>query len=365
LHLAFNGWPLARGGEPEGALHLTDLLERLPALAPQHRYTLLVPSGGPSMSYPGVAVGLVPAGNGEWARLWFEQGRFPRQAASRKADLLYYPYPAAPTASPTPVAAWHGCGEARLLQRRPLGRLRATLGIAGLSGAAAEIFIGLGGSSDGAARRRTVPPMAPRAFDPAEQKEDYERRARYDLPSSYVLADGAGLEEIEVLLAGWTWVDSAMGDSISLVVLSRSWPTTSLVRSRAMALDLDLSVRAVERVKSEDLPAVYRGAEAFLFGGWGHGREAVCRALACGLAIVGIESPEAAILLGPAAYLVPALDARRLGAACLTVLVEPDVRERLRSRAREQGAPLRADGPLRALLGHLESIVERQAKPRL
>ncbi len=358
MHLAFNGWPMVREAEPRTALHLTDLLERLPALAPQHRYTLLLPPGDPVEVPSEVFSRIVSAGKGEWARLRFEQRRLPQEAGSRGADLLYFPYPAAPMASPVPVAAWHGFGGvARARPRGLVGRARASLGLSGLRGAAAQLSMDAEGLPEGCIDRRwAVPPMTPRAFAPGERSEDRERRVHYDLPPSYVLADEVGPNEIALLLAGWTWVDSAVGDSTSLVVLSRGRGTGSLVRSRAASLGLESSVRVVEQVLPGDLPALYRGAEAFLVAGGGGASDGVCSALACGLAIVGIESPQTSSLLGPAGYLVPAGDARRLGAACLTVLVEPAVAEGLRGEAMARGARLLSDEPLRVLLSHLERL---------
>lgn len=358
MHLAFNGWPLVREAEAETALHLTDLLERLPTLAPQHRYTLLLPPGEPPRVPAAVYLRSVPAGEGEWAGLRFEQRRLPREASSLGADLLYFAYPAAPLASPVPVAVWQGFGGASPAHPRgPLGRMRASLGLAGLRGAAARLSMDPDGlPANGIDRRWAVPPMTPQAFAPGERKEDREKRARYDLPPSYVLADRVGPEEIALLLAGWTWVDSAVGDSTSLVVLRQGRGTGSRLRSRAESLGLASSVKVVERVVPDDLPAIYRGAEAFLLAGGKGAGEGLCAALACGLAIVGIESPQAASLLGPAGYLVSPGDARRLGAACLTVLVEPAMSERLRGEARARGAGLLSDNPLRVFLSHLERL---------
>jgi glycosyltransferase involved in cell wall biosynthesis len=141
-----------------------------------------------------------------------------------------------------------------------------------------------------------------------------------------------------------------------LVVLTPVRGAGSRIRARAGSLGLESSVRVVERVVPDDLPAVYRGAEAFLLAGGKDGGDELCAALACGLPIVGTETPKAASLLGPSGYLVPPGDARRLGAACLTVLVEPAMSERLRSEARARGAGLLSDKPLRVLLSHLERL---------
>ncbi len=199
--------------------------------------------------------------------------------------------------------------------------------------------------------------MAPRAFGPDELAHDRAARGNCGLPEAYVLADGVNPEEIELLLAAWTWVNSTMGDAYDLVILGARRTHAPELRRRTQSLGLGDSVRLVEGVRADDMPAIYRGAEAFLFAGARCSGEAVQRALASGAAIVGVETPEATDLIGPAGYLVPGRDARLLGAACISVLAEPEMRERLRSRAREQGASLRADAPLEALLRHLEDVV--------
>jgi glycosyltransferase involved in cell wall biosynthesis len=200
--------------------------------------------------------------------------------------------------------------------------------------------------------------MAPRGFQPGEHPQDRVKRARYDLPEPYVLAECEDPEGIDLLLASWTWVTSAMGDSVALRLIGPRRAEAIAARRRTEGPSLGASVRALEDLSSDDLPAVYRGAEAFLFVGWGRVGDGVQRALACGMAIVGVENPEAASLLGPAGYLVKGRDARLLGAACITVVSEPEMRERLRSRARERGEPLTADAPLLALLGHLEEVAK-------
>jgi glycosyltransferase involved in cell wall biosynthesis len=146
-----------------------------------------------------------------------------------------------------------------------------------------------------------------------------------------------------------------VGDTVTLVVLARG-STARQIRSRTKESDLLASVLVLEGVRPEDLPAIYADAEAFLFVGWGPSGEAVRRALASGLAIVGSETPESARVVGTAGYLVPGSDARLLGAACLTLIVETELSERLRDAAKRRGAALTSDEPLRALLAHLELV---------
>ena len=62
-------------------------------------------------------------------------------------------------------------------------------------------------------------------------------------------------------------------------------------------------------------------------------------ALACGLPVAAASTPEAGSILGDAAYIAPAEDARALGAACLSVLVEEDLAESLKvAGARRAGS---------------------------
>jgi glycosyltransferase involved in cell wall biosynthesis len=170
-----------------------------------------------------------------------------------------------------------------------------------------------------------------------------------------VLSHCSGTEDLGLLLGSWTWVASATGDTVSLAVMARG-SAARQIRSRKRVSDLLASVLVLEDVCPEDVPAIYGGAEAFLFAGRDCSGEALRRALAGGLAVVGTETVETARVVGAAGYLVPGSDARLLGAACLTVLVEPEVSGRLRGEASARGAPFVADAPLEILLSHLERI---------
>jgi hypothetical protein len=356
VHIAFNGLPLVAAGEPDAALHLRDLLERLPALAPGYRYTLLLPGEATYPSWQGVATMGLERRKGEWGRLWLEQHDLVRAAVAAGADVLYFPYAAAPISSAVPVVAWCGSPGDRPIGGGPAARLRATVAEAGLSGAAGLIHIDDAGPlATSGERRLAVPPMVPRTFGSRATPRDPQVADRYGLPQAYVLSHCGGPGDVGLLLGAWTWVASAVGDTVTLVVLARG-STARQIRSRTKESDLLASVLVLEGVRPEDLPAIYADAEAFLFVGWGPSGEAVRRALASGLAIVGSETPESARVVGTAGYLVPGSDARLLGAACLTLIVETELSERLRDAAKRRGAALTSDEPLRALLAHLELV---------
>jgi glycosyltransferase involved in cell wall biosynthesis len=82
------------------------------------------------------------------------------------------------------------------------------------------------------------------------------------------------------------------------------------------------------------LAALYRGCSLLFHpvqpSVWG---DPLRLALAAGRPIVGVEAPAVSGIVGPAAYLVPAADARKQGAAMLTVLVEESLADHLASSA--------------------------------
>jgi glycosyltransferase involved in cell wall biosynthesis len=91
-------------------------------------------------------------------------------------------------------------------------------------------------------------------------------------------------------------------------------------------------------IAEEDKPAVYRGAACFVFPSRYEGFGLpVLEALACGVPTVTTAEASIPEVVGEAAYLVPdPNDTRKLGAAMIAVVVNPDVVDRLTDAAREQ-----------------------------
>jgi len=98
------------------------------------------------------------------------------------------------------------------------------------------------------------------------------------------------------------------------------------------------TVQLLESLRWDQLPALYRGATVFLHLGFTANGQELRWALATGTPVAGVKTPAAAAILGEAGYLVGDGDARTLGAACLTLLVERD----------EMGRRLGQAGMLRA-----------------
>ena len=64
--------------------------------------------------------------------------------------------------------------------------------------------------------------------------------------------------------------------------------------------------------------------------------------MACGKPLVASETALTGAIVGPAAYLAPPGDARSLGAALVTVIVEEQVAENLSAAASQRSANWRA-----------------------
>jgi|HigsolmetaAR202D_1030399.scaffolds.fasta_scaffold04778_3 Glycosyltransferase len=118
MHIAINGafWNQPSTGSGQ---YLRRLVQSLPAAAPQHRYSLVVPAAiGPIQDPPD---GLRVVGvrtpfdtrSENLAKLWFEQFGQVAAAQKLKADLLHVPYAAPPLRSSVPVIStvhdiiWH------------------------------------------------------------------------------------------------------------------------------------------------------------------------------------------------------------------------------------------------------------------
>ncbi|MGH2627910.1 MAG: hypothetical protein ACRDHY_14825, partial [Anaerolineales bacterium] len=261
-------------------------------------------------------------GGGPWARLRFEQIDLPRAALAAGADLLFIPYPNSPLRSGVPVIA-AGRDVRAADGAGAVERVRRSLGRAGLRGAAAVVVFA--DQPPPVARGIhfvTLPPGVGPAFRPVPAPDDMEVRSRLGVPDACVLCLAPPTDRLEFLLAAWTWVDGSVGDSIPLVVAALPSEAREPLRLHARTMDVAGSVRMIEEVTLTDLPALFRGAQAYLDAG-GPSVQALRWALACGVPVAAMESAPSAAALEDSAYLAAPDDSRALGAACLTLLVEP------------------------------------------
>lgn len=346
MHLALSGWALARPapdpGSAAAALLALDLLERIPVLAPEARLTLVAPPGDLPALPAAAELTRTPRRRARWEQVWFEQHDAPRAAAAAGADLLLLTAAAAPLRTPVPVAALLTPDPERARPGLP-ERLRDTLALTGLAGAALRVaWADLPPSLDAGAPVQRLPAVVPPSF----RTTDVEGAG-----PGYVLAHVAGAQDVPRVLAAWTWVEAGAGGAVELRVCGALDEAELARQVRALGLE---SVRALPPGDAGALPGLYRAAEAVLSAGAGAGWD-LRWAMASGTPLAAFGTPAANAVVGPAGYLAPPGDARALGAACLTLLVEQEIARSLRERGLERAEAYRGEAPLRALWQGLQA----------
>jgi glycosyltransferase involved in cell wall biosynthesis len=139
-----------------------------------------------------------------------------------------------------------------------------------------------------------------------------------------------------MLSAAWSWVAGSVGDEYALLILGAGAAAQSRMWDWAGKHGWQANLYFSSCPDLGELRDVYRQALVFLQIDPILSGQGLRWAQASGAAIVGFERGPTAMITGPAGYLVSAGDARQLGAAILTLLVEEDLRQELRGKGFEQ-----------------------------
>jgi glycosyltransferase involved in cell wall biosynthesis len=135
-----------------------------------------------------------------------------------------------------------------------------------------------------------------------------------------VLAHGVSQAEISLLLSAWTWV--AYASDAQLVILTAAHRIRDAIQLESKQLGVAESVVVPTELEPRLVPRLYARARALLLTGGPAGRSPACWAMASRVAVAAVDVPGLGTLLGDAGYLVRPGDARALGAACLSLLVD-------------------------------------------
>ncbi len=347
MRIAINGWPFSRQPTSPAALHLRELMDMLAAADPLIDLLVLHPGDQLQPPLPVETRGL-GGSQSSWGRLRFEQRHMPRAAAQAGAEVLLSTLPGGALRSPVPQA-FLSRPQPAPVRSSLLERLRWALGTAGIHGAAAAFsYADLPMASRMDVKLRRLAPSVGPGYRPVDESDDRARRSAHDLEAGYVLCLGATRESLRMLLAAWTWVEGSMGDAVPLLLLGLEGELKAMAAHIAADLELEDSVIDRPVVDFESLPAIYRGAAACLHPGTSETGQELRWALASGVPIAAPETADTRAVCGDAAYLAPPGDARGLGAACLTLLVE----------AEEVARPLRQKGLLRAAAYHEPASIQ-------
>jgi glycosyltransferase involved in cell wall biosynthesis len=195
-------------------------------------------------------------------------------------------------------------------------------------------------------RAEHVPPFVGADFRPMEGAQ----QSSQGLEPGYVLCAGVQAAQVPFLLAAWSWVEGSTGEAAPLVLLGVEPAAEPGILEQARALGIESTVKVLPPLPLGELPGLFRGAAVYLsLDPEAHGQP-LRWALSCGVPIAGLSGPSAAAVLGEAAYLVQPGTARRLGAACLTLLVDEQVAADLRRKGLARAEAYHGRGPREAWL---------------
>jgi hypothetical protein len=354
----FDGAPLVWKPNSPAEVQLLTLLEQRPGRA----RTLVALPGRPLFPLPDNIQSVpVNAPARSPSRLAWEQTLLPRLASEQQADFLHFTGEYAPLfgramtiLSPTMPASTPIPASGRSVEER----LRLALGQGGRARLRARFWPADLPAPDEAGRIVKLPPKVHPAFTQAAIAPDLE------LPDDFVLYHGP-LDEraLQRLLSAWGWAAAAVGETTMLLILGAD----PLQREKIAQLARNshrADVQALPLLPLEGLAWLYQHCRAVFhpapIGAWAG---ALRLGLACGRPLVGLETPWADSLVGPAAYLVPnaaddlAQD-RALGAALITVIVEESVAKNLEEAAQWRSIAWGAQDFQQALDSAYQTLLE-------
>jgi glycosyltransferase involved in cell wall biosynthesis len=357
MRVMLDGWSLCYAPNSAAALHLLDLLQ---IISEEYQPLLALPGDLDEVSElpEYVDIHLLPTRHTPGAHLLWEQRTLPRLARRQSADLLHLvTYSVALAGGPPTLVS--PCGFTQDEQRLTAGladRLRRALSVGTLGQAQAILWPADLPQPDLPALYKPLPPLVSPDFNPTDPP-DLAALEPYHLPESYVLYHGPqDPASITRLLDVWSWAAGAVGELYPLVVLGMEKQGRQQLLEVSADTKLNQTLIRLPAVSLPAIAALYRGAAALLHIGdvspWGG---PLRYALACGVPVVAAYSSDADALVGPAGYLVGSDDARAMGAALLSVLVNEEVAQPLR-----QAALVRAAGWRMAEFGQQLFGVYRQ-----
>lgn len=349
MKVLYDGWPLVRNPSSPAGLHLLAILDHLP----ESIQPVIALPGLPPPWLPELSVYTLPTAATEVGRLTWEQHHLPGIARRINAAVLHMTVPRAPLRGAVCVVspAEFQAGNRFLREVGSLGviqRLRDSFGLGGLARAAGVLWPEDFPEPGSSHAFRRVPPIVPHGFHPqtasngrANQRKTLENMLGKDPPETFILYQGpTSPQYLYLLIEAWRQAAGPIGGYHPLLVAVSSNSARKQVEAFAGAAGLSGSLKALAGASPQFLSWLYQECTAVFhpvpaFSPWGG---SIHHGLACGRAIVAAENVQSDAMVGPAGYLIPANDPRRLAAALITVVVEEEVKGKLESAARQRAA---------------------------
>ena len=285
-------------------------------------------------------------------KAWFEQISLPRASQAAHADVLHYPYFAAPWRSNVPVVVtihdlipmllpvYRGGSLVQTYTRVVSTTARRPAMVMADSECSRRDIIRL---LDIAEERVAVVYLAANeGYQPASAEAIAAVRQKYHLNDPFLLYLG-GFDQrknLAVLLEAFAEVVKSGEENTTLAIAGGVPEPSALftdVRSLAAQLGLSNRVQFLGRVPDEDCAALYSAAEAFVFPSIyeGFGLPPL-EAMACGAAVICSSASSLPEVVGDAAITVAPDDTAAWIKAIQAVLADSDLRDDLRARGLQQ-----------------------------
>ncbi len=329
--------------------YLHRLFDALHEIAPRDRFRLLLKPNARAAPPGALAARLRLRGN--LTKLWFEQVTAPRAAAASGASVLHVPYWAPPAFSPVPtVVTIHDLIPRILPEYRgnlmvrtytalvSLTARRAALILTDSEASRRDIMSHLGIPSD---RVRRIWLAADRRYRPSNREEMDRVRRKYGLPRSYLLYLGGFdvRKNLRTLVEAWKMAGL---QDVNLVVAGKLPGKDSPFTPDPRRLAAEAGAEGIVFpgwIDEEDKPGVYSGATAFLFPSIYEGFGLpVLEAMSCRTPVIASDSSSLPEIVGTAGLLLPPTEPERWAEAMISIVTDPDLRDRLAAEALERAA---------------------------
>jgi glycosyltransferase involved in cell wall biosynthesis len=297
-----------------------------------------------------------------------EQLRLPGALRKFGPTVTHFPYMVLPYAAPRPVVLTiHDVIPLRLphffsFRQRLLYRTSLSLA---LRAATVVICVSEATCSDlksiyqiDASRFVVIREGVGEGFHPCSREETDRMRKVRALPERYILYAGSNKphKNLPVLMQAYARLRTAP----PLVVAGSVDPRFDAERREAERLRLGARVRFLGAVKEDELPALYSGAEAFVFPSLyeGFGLPPL-EAMACGAPVACSDIPSLREIAGNAALFFDPRDCESLAFALESLLTDKTLREDLRIRGRQRASKMTWDITAKKTLEVYRSVALR------
>jgi len=351
MHIALNGWFLNRPDTGSGQ-YVQQLLRAMEEVCPECALQVVVPAG---FGCKRLEIRDWRFAGSNLQKLWFEQIAFP--AASRKADVAFVPYFAAPLFPRVPTVvtihdliplllpAYRGSVLVQAYTRLvAAGVRRASAIITDSQASKRDIVRHLGIPAE---RVHAIYLAADARFRPPRPAEIEAVRRKYGLPERYVLYLGGFdvRKNVPTLLRAFARLSESrifdLRSPLCLVIAGRlprhDTPFTPDPRHLTCELGITDRVAFPGWIDEMDKPGLYGGAVLFIYPSKyeGFGLPPL-EAMACGTPVIVSNAASLPEVVGEAGLTVPPHDADALADAMAALLTDDERRHVMREAGLEQ-----------------------------